>query len=514
MFVDYGDPETPADIRCDLCIVGAGAAGITLALSLAESGLDICVLESGGFEFAGDIQSLYDGESVGMENASPLGCRLRFLGGTTNHWHGWCAPLQAVDFERRPWVPDSGWPIARSELDAFYARAGEFCEIGSADAPASAALPSFDRAKAIVGVWRFSPPTRFGSAYRQQLKDAGRVTVYLHCNVCQLVTNATASELRSLNVRTLAGKTGTVTARSYVLACGGMENARLLLLTDEVERGGLGNGSGRLGRNFLQHIEGVVARVQSNDTAAIVQAFERNDGDGGAWMAHAAISPAAQRTYGLLNTGFAIGRPGTEMSEAYIALRNLWRGVKSGHWPDDLGDSIWSVVSDLDGVASDIYRRGNEAPAYLNLDIKAEQAPNAASTITLGNDRDAFGLRKIRVNWQLSAHDKRSIRRSTELIAEEFGRLDLGRIQLAEWLRSDDPMWPEHIWSGCHHMGTTRMSDDARTGIVNTDCRAHTVANLYVAGSAVFPTGGYVPPTLTIVALALRLADHLKVRYA
>jgi choline dehydrogenase-like flavoprotein len=512
VFVDFRNPEVPTEIHCDICIVGAGAAGITLALALADSGLDVHVLESGAFDPDDTTQALYDGVSAGMQNASPIGCRLRYFGGTTGRWQGWCATLRDIDFEERPWVANSGWPISKRDLDRYYERAWPICEVQpTGEAETGAQLPQFDPAKIDVGFWHFSPPTRFGTVYRDRLERAEHVSVLLNCNAVQIQTDADAASVQRLKIAALNGKTGTVSAKAYVLACGGMENTRLLLLTDDIAPAGLGNRSGTLGRFFTQHIELISARVQATDSMRLNEAFAQHRSE--AVRAHLHTSSQIQQSQQLLNTGFSFGSP-QQYSSAYWALRSMWRDVASGKWPDDFGEKVYSVTSDLDSVVEDIFVTRRQAPPYLDLTTYSEQTPNPDSRIGLAEATDAFGLRRIRVDWRLSAADRRSIRQSTQILAEELGRMKIGRVKLADWLVDDNAPWPQPIWGGCHHMGTTRMSGDAQSGVVNTDCRLHDVDNLYIASSSVFPTGGYVPPTLTLIALTLRLADHLNQQYA
>ncbi len=512
MFVDFRQPDAPTTIRCDICIVGAGAAGITLAIALADSGLDVYVLESGGLEPDDAIESLDDGESAGMENASPLGCRARYFGGSTNRWQGWCAPLAPADFAQRPWIPHSGWPIGRSDLDPYYPRAWALCEVQpDGESQALDAMPNFDPETVTVGFWHYSPPTRFGSVYRRQLADAPRVSVLLHCNVVKIETDANATEVRHLKVAALNGRSGSITANAYVLACGGMENTRLLLLADDVERAGLGNRSGTLGRFFTQHIEVAAAQVHSSDAQRLLDLFGRHSSS--TVRAHLTTAPEVQRSQGLLNTGFSFENP-EQYSSGYRALRDLWQQLSAGDWPDDFAEKVVSVSSDLDSVVEDVLVTRRRAPPYLTLGVYSEQTPNPDSRIGLSDTRDPLGLRRVRVDWQLCAADRRSMALSTRKLAEELGRMKMGRVKLEDWLVDDSLPWPQPLWAGCHHMGTTRMSHDQDSGVVNSDCRLHQVDNLYVAGSSVFPTGGYVPPTLTIIALALRLADHLHQRYA
>lgn len=523
MIIDFRDLESGTNLECDLCIVGAGAAGITMAHSLAGAGIQVLLLESGGFDYDSKIQELYDGERLGFETADPLTCRLHHFGGSTSHWAGYCAPLKEIDFEVRSWVPNSGWPIKKVDLDPYYEKAQKICEIGpyKYDAEAfvdeSHSFPSFHPDKAVLRFWQFSPPTQFGYVYREALKKAKNIKVLLYANVTELETDATASRVKMVQIKTLEGTTGTVSAKYIVLASGGMENARLLLISNKIESNGLGNSADLVGRYFMQHPERAgVGHILTKNPDSLAYLFKRYDKNGVDVMAEVALSEHAQRQQQLLNTGFTL-EEGEQGGTGYHTMRGIWQDLKSGVWPDAFGERLWSVISDLDSLAEGVYKRaldrpyqGKHIPA---LYVRAEQLPNPDSRISLSHERDQFGLPKISVNWQLSRYDKYSIRMATQKMAEEFGRLNIGRVRLASWLLQDDNDWPQPLWSGCHHMGTTRMSDDPKKGVVDKNCRMHSLENLYIAGSSVFPTAGYVTPTLTIVALALRLADHIKQQF-
>jgi choline dehydrogenase-like flavoprotein len=515
MFTDFRESVAPEQFDCDLCVIGAGAAGISMALRLANSRLRVCLIESGGFDPDPAVQSLYEGESVGNERADPLGCRLRYFGGTTNHWQGWCAPLDASDFEPRSWVPNSGWPISKQDLDPYYEAAQQILELGAyryemGQLPSEDRdIPPFDPQKLRVRYWQYSPPTRFGTRYRENLRRATNIEVVLHANTVKIETDAAATRVEAIHVRTLTGRAGLVRARYFVLACGAMENTRLLLQTRDVAPQGLGNSSDALGRFFLQHPERIVAEVMTDAPESLVRAFDRRQSEVGAIRAHITCAAPLQEQFRLLNAGFDV-LVRKDFGAGYTALREVRGDIQRGEWPSNLDKRIWAVLTDLGGVAGDVYKSVRGEVTSLELIAHAEQTPNPESRLTLTSERDALGMPKLKVDWQLTRDDKRSMLESTLRVGEELARLKLGRIKIEEWLLAGEDVWPNPIWSGCHHMGTTRMSNDPGSGVVDRDCRVHGVTNLYVAGSSVFPTGGYVTPTFTIVALALRMADHIK----
>jgi choline dehydrogenase-like flavoprotein len=515
MFTDFRESVAPEQFDCDVCVVGAGAAGISIALRLANSRLRVCLVESGGFDFDEAVQSLYNGESVGQERADPLGCRLRYFGGTTNHWMGWCATLDPSDFETRSWVPHSGWPISKRDLDPYYEAALKIVELEEyryemGQFPVEDRdIPPLDPNKLRVRYWQYSPPTRFGTRYRDALRQAADIEVVLHANTVKIETDATATRVAAMHLRTLNGRAGTVRARYFVLACGGMENTRLLLQTRDVDPKGLGNRSDALGRFFLQHPERLVAQVLTETPGPLMRAFNMRESKIGRIRAHMTCAAPLKEQFRLLNAGFDIDVR-RDFGPGYTALRDLRDDVRHGEWPSHLDKKLWAVLTDLGGVAGDLYRSARGEVTSLDLTAHAEQTPNPDSRLTLTSERDVLGMPKLRVDWRLTREDKRSMLESTLRVGEELARLKLGRIKIEDWLLAGEDVWPTHIWSGCHHMGTTRMSDDPALGVVDRDCRVHGVANLYVAGSSVFPTGGYVTPTFTIVALALRMADRIK----
>ena len=242
MLIDARTVPRNKTFEADLCIVGAGAAGITIAREFANKGVSVILLESGGFEFGQKTQDLYAGQAIGRFRHSKRSyvsrVRLRYFGGSTNHWEGWCRPLDAIDFEERSWIPHSGWPFPKSELAAFYKKACDLCEIKPFDYDPQTALSS-SRPPLTIGrndgivtkTYHISPPTRFGEVYRNEVVDAPNIQVLLHANVVDIVANANASAVDLMEVQTLSGNRLWVRARTYVLATGGIENSRILLFS-------------------------------------------------------------------------------------------------------------------------------------------------------------------------------------------------------------------------------------------------------------------------------------------
>lgn len=516
MIVDMQDLDSDSRIETDLCIVGAGAAGIAIAHALAGSGIRVCLLESGGFIIDSAVAALSSGDSTGQAETGLRPCRLRFFGGSTNHWAGWCRRFDATDFAKRPWIDHSGWPIGLEVLRPYYDLAHALCELGP-DVPDPTALggeltafPAFDPNKIDGRLYQFSPPTRFGITYRADLEQAANVTVYLNANVTGLDVDESASRVIAARAGTLRGRKAAFHAKSFVLATGGIENARLLLASNSVQKEGLGNGSDCVGRYFAQHLELEIGKVVATESEVLKRYFDERRQDGKIWRPEIGVSPAAQERLGILHCAFTI-RIDNVRPIGFHALRWIWKEAKKAQWPEELDEKASAVMEDLSGVAERaLHDREKEGQRYFAIKIRSEQAPNPDSRVTLSGTKDVLGVPVPSVHWQLTELDWRSIQVAVQQVAEEFGRLNIGRIKLDERFTAKEPNWPSFLFGGCHHIGTTRMTSNPREGVVDQNCRVHTIGNLYMAGSSVFPTGSYSAPTLTLVTLALRLAEHLK----
>src|SRR5579883_68210 len=263
MFIDARQIPSGSVIDCGLCIVGAGAAGITLAHRLRDSGIDLCLLESGGLALDWKTQSLGQGTNLGQAYSDLESCQLRYFGGNTNAWGGWMRPLDDIDFEYRPWVEHSGWPFSPSELAPYYDAAHRLCEVTDTDYDVRAAVEKlgsrdaqlipFEDAKLETVLYRFSPPTRFGQTYRDAVRSAGNIRCLTHATALAIKTSPDASRAERLTVGCLSGARFEVAAKLFVLAAGAIENARLLLLSNDVAANGLGNSHDLVGRYFMDH---------------------------------------------------------------------------------------------------------------------------------------------------------------------------------------------------------------------------------------------------------------------
>jgi len=494
-------------IEGDLCIVGAGAAGISMALEWMHSSAKVILLEGGGFEYDDKVQELYRGKNTGQHYYPLKSTRLHYFGGTTGHWGGFCSILDPIDFRRRDWVNESGWPITEQDLIPFYKRAHDYLDLGPYDYAADYwqkqnpdfVLLPLNEEVVWSKVWRFSPPTRYGTKYRDPVVSAPNIALYTYANLVDIRATENVSAVREVIVRNHAGKTHRVRARYFVLACDAIQNARVLLAANRQAPNGLGNDRDLVGRYFMEHIEVKSAELWLNQASALSFYLPNRQA-----RVELAISARKQAQYRMLN-GTASLMP--------LARARKTKPVIETWSSDDPRQSREVMHSDQNQAAggriSQLFH-SNRHQAF-ELATRMEQAPNPLSRVSLDTEKDELGVPRAMLHWALTPQDKSSIRKLYELIGREMGAAGIGRVQLMEYLRDEnDASWPSFTGGGWHHMGTARMSDDPAKGVVDADCRVFGIDNLFVAGAACFPTSGAANPTLTLVALSLRLSDHLK----
>jgi choline dehydrogenase-like flavoprotein len=526
MFIDARTLSDGEAIEADICIIGAGAAGITLARELSGLPARVCLLESGGFDPHSRTQALYRAESAGLP-VEPDESRIRMFGGSTNHWTGWCRPLDPIDFEKREWLPHSGWPFDKSHLDPFYERATKVLELPSARFDA-ASLQTDERPMlsltdgiAADAIFQLSPPTRFGSVYREGIANARNVTAFVNASVVELVTCESGARVTSLLLRTLGGKRLSASASIYVLAAGGIENARLLLSSTTTQRCGLGNGHDLVGRFFMEHPYFYSAKLELSALAPSLALYaipstnppSRSASSVGMFTFTERLQRAEQLVACVVRP---VLHPDYAMRDEFFAAgprsaRRIADCVREWRMPLRPRAELANVVRGARDIGLVLARRLGESLTSrrrMVLRTAIEAAPDPDSRVTLSNERDSLGNRRARVDWRLGEASHRSGRRMHELLRSALARAGIGEISL--FPDRDDTGWPASLSCGGHHSGTTRMHRSPMHGVVDENCRVHGVSNLFVAGSSVFPTIGYANPTLTIVALALRLADHFR----
>jgi choline dehydrogenase-like flavoprotein len=498
MLVDTAQLTENSRLEADVVIAGGGVAGITLARQLADAGLSVLVLESGGEKPEPRTQSLYEGTmTLGGPGNEPrplndylVSSRLRCFGGSGNVWGGKCAPLDPIDFEKRDWIKHSGWPIDRTGLQPFYDRACALLDLPRFGEQAASVVGSDEpllagrasslaiRPRCYTRYTGLAPGDAYAS-FKRSAADHARVTVHLHANVTAIKLDSQGQRVVSLEVRELDGRRHSAVGRAYILASGGIENVRLLLASNDVHRAGIGNHSDWLGRAFQGHTtisqreSTCMALLRENSQLGLFNNQQRD-------RPHAVIglSDAAQHRYRTVNFTATLmeDRSAAPAAEACVA-------------------NVAQRVADVATTA----RRS----VYFMI----EHTPNRDSRITLSREqRDELGLPRVRVDMRYSEPEFDSISAAIGCLANELGRLEIGRVR---WGGKREQLVQLMESPSRHHMGATRMAHSPRQGVVDEHCRVHGVDNLYVAGSSVFPTSGIANPTLTLLALTFRLGDHL-----
>lgn len=536
-------------VQADICIVGGGPAGITLAMELAKTGKSILLLESGGSGSTDDTQALNVGEVADEALHSPPDkYRQRCLGGGTSIWGGRCVPFDPIDFETRPWMDHSGWPVSYEDVKDHYPAANALCEAGEYEYDARLAV--FGGMRPVLrgftprhfdmnGIERFSCPTNFGERYQSRLRAAANVRVLLRATVTHLRATLDGSRIDRLDVRNSKNAGFSVVADQFVLAMGGIETPRLLLTSDDVHAGGIGNAQDLVGRFYMCHVAGTIGSLQVDGPRDAVWHGYDVAADGTYCRRRMSLRPDVQAELGLGNVVFRLHHPRIAdprhrtgpLSAIFLAQNfisyeyakrlvsdtppsaKLWaqHGLNAvtdpfstvrflGHWLRD------RTLADRKFPSVIIRPRTN----LFSLDFHAEQTPNWDSRIGLAAAADRFGNRQVRVDWRYSRQDVETVAKSFDLLRDDLAEQAIGRLTLAPDESDIETVVRRDGAYGGHHIGTARMGSSPSTGVVDRDGKVFGVNNLYVAGSATFPTSSQANPTLTIVAMALRLASHLR----
>ncbi|MDQ2798711.1 MAG: GMC family oxidoreductase [Armatimonadota bacterium] len=518
MIQDFDSAQISDTLDADLCIIGSGAAGITIAKEFLDSGLKVIVLAGGSRTQTREDQALYNSRIVGLPHPGTHEGRARTFGGTTTLWGGQALPLDTIDFEPRPWVAHSGWPFARTEIDPYYGRAQAVMHLPPSEFDRDVwrlfgiTPPAYnpDCLSATFSQW--SPKPNFATAYWEALAASKSVTVYLNAHAATIQANPAASSVSHVEVRALSGKTARLRARGYILCGGGIETARLLLASNSVEPQGLGNRHDVVGRYFQDHPAVKFAEVHPSRRGRFQELYDHFYVDGLKQLPKIALAETAQRQNEVLNA-VAIIMFDMPPDSGITASKEVLRALKSKQLPP--AALLWNAAKNAGEVVKLTYRYRVQKRSFspkrgpIYLEAHCEQEPNPDSRISLTDEVDALGMRRAQIDWRVTDLHIKTVRVLAETIAAEFERLQIGHLEPLEVL-SPSCDWRSHIYDVNHHIGTTRMHDDPQWGVVDRNCQVHGLDNLYIGSSSVFPTGGYSNPTLTMMALCLRLSDRLK----
>ena len=543
MILDAQELSSTNALRTQVCVVGGGMVGISMALELSAAGLDVVVLEAGGTSKTEASQSQYRGSVVNEDLHGPLETfRWRRLGGTSGVWNGRCVPYDPIDFEDRPWIQECRWPIGYEQVAPYFAAANRYLEAGHADYSARSTFgPGMpEMIEGFCGeifstdsMERFSPPTDMGVRYRERLAAPASIRVVLHAPLQEIHLDESGTRVVRLQSRRPDGSMFGIEAQQVVLAAGGLETVRLLLANNHVQKSGIGNEHGVVGRFYMSHIAGTVGSFAPRRQ---VHNGYRQDYDGVYCRPRLALLPKAQREHRvgqfiarLHHTRISDPAHGSGILSALRLGRTLvpkqWRArlIDEKNSAGEMAAHLWNVARDLPELAGFarqlVFERtlaDRKYPSVVvkprsrrySLDFHAEQEPNPLSMVRLGKERDEFGVPRLEVDWRYTAMDVRTIEVAAALFAEDVKRSEAGVFEyVPESILKEMTRYGAY---GGHHLGTTRMGADRRVSVVDAECRVHGMSNLFVAGGSVLATSSQANPTLTVIALALRLADHLK----
>ena len=525
MILDFDKLEPGTLLEADICVIGAGVAGLTLAREFQGSGMKILLIESGGRKDEIDTQRLYESDVIGMPHDGIHNGRFRVFGGSSTRWGAQLMTYETLDFEPREHVPESGWPLAYDEVAAYYKRAQAVLRVNDDsfeedfwETAGITPLP-FDRE---ILHYRFSKWAAF--RHRNLARTIGpdceksdHIDVLLHANLAEIKLEENGKSVAALVVRSLAGREGLVKARRYILCCGAIENARLLLASCSTAPNGVGNDHDLVGRYFQDHVSVRVARLYPDDRKRFTETFDPCLRAGTMHSCKVAMTPSAQRRFACVNVMGHVVYGFTEESGLY-ELRKILRAVQSKRNPLPSPMGAWRILRYSNDAFRMVFgqflarRRLSPRLAKCHLDIECEQAPSPDSRVTLSGERDAMGMQRVKLDWRITDTEKATVKKYCELFGEEWQRLALGRVAWEPGLFEDDNKWKSACRDTYHHAGTTRMHNDPAHGVVDTDLKVHGISNLFIASTSVFPTSGCANPTLTMMALCIRLADRLKLK--
>ncbi len=550
MIADLDDASSTPRPHYDVCIVGSGPAGTTLACELADSGLAIAVLESGLLAPTPHADRLRRVESDGIriKNYS----RERVLGGASTTWAGLSSPLDEIDFSNRPYLRFSGWPIARAEFTRFYTTAAERYRFPTLAAFTSNGFGTLRNRGDLQPKWRAldekiflacSEPQNFGVEQRQ-LYGSERVDLWLDATVLRLECEPNTRRVRQAIVRTHGGRELAIRARVFILATGGIENARLLLNSRDLCAAGLGNDRDQVGRYLMNHPKNYHGILHLDRPVTDAPYYFGCLHQGFAGYAGLRLPEAVQRERALLNSyvrleplfpwsdnlgvealvliakksAFLRGRVKGRQEKEVVSLRDYSETGDDNDLqnerklPSDWMRLGFEVARNAPSVASYLYsrlvRRAKPNVTRVRLRNFIEMEPLPENRVTLSDEVDAYGQRIPLVRHRPSELDRRSLVALHAALVDEFKNAGVGRLETS--LEKADP-WPIDQ-DASHHMGSTRMGTDPANSVVDSNSRVHGVDNVFAAGASVFPTSGCANPTFTIVALSIRLAEHLRTR--
>jgi len=552
MFIDAENLENKTTVSADIAIVGSGPAGIVLALELAKAGYNVALIESGRLQFSEEIQNLAEPSYFDPKFHAPMSeCTRRQLGGTSIIWGGRCLPYDPIDFDKRKYIPNSDWPVSYMELTGYFQRASDYFFCGKSEFDINnipnikqkSIVPNLPDTEVLTSTLeRWSLPTNFGKEYFDDLQKSEKIKLIYGLTCTEIDTNEQGSQVELLQGKTIGGKTIHVKCQKYVLAGGAINSTRLLLASDRKHHGGIGNHSGLLGKFYMGHLSGDIASVHfTTPPKKTVYGFDRDPDkiylrrrfsftreflnekhipNIVAWLGSPKFGDPSHQN-GILSAAYlALTTP---IIKNYLTSTAMRKGAIGKEEQGIYWSHVCNVLKDFPQTLSFIpsfgygryiakrkipalfvYSAANEYPLHYH----SEQVPNRNSTVSLSDERDVLGMRKLNINLQFTEQDIDGVVQAHKYWDQHLRAHNCGYLKYV----TDDPktsVW-EQAGDGFHQVGTTRMSENPNDGVVGKNCNVHGVDNLFVVSSSIFVTSGQANSTFMIVAFALRLADHLQ----
>jgi choline dehydrogenase-like flavoprotein len=514
------------EFSCDICIIGAGVAGIVVARELLSSNKSLIMIEAGHEIYNESMQNLYRSNHKPEVFPDTSVSRLRMLGGSSNHWENSTERLDPIDFEKRSWVSDSGWPFSYTTLEPFYEAAERYCGVGDYDdaysldywlkkAPFDDSFPDSQVMKTAI-IKSSLIPVRFFQHYGPDLLQSDDLQIISGANITEIDYNHENENVNSISFKTIKSIKHTVKAKLFIMCLGGIENARMLLTFNQVYDNKIGNLYDNVGRYFMEHptIRGAHFYPLNGRLPSIYEGIYK---DKILLKARLKLKEDSQYKYETNNLRMILlSRTGEALSHGVSSAHILSNDFTNADISDDFGTHLVNVLNDIDVLANIFTKKAFDYE--LNEDVfkfsgyqlisMIEQTPDRKNRITLSDKVDVLGLKKVNIDWTISDDDKDLAWRSLDLISKDPSINRKGRFRVLK--EREGRLWNSQLGFGQHHIGTTRISSSYKTGVVDSKCRVYGTKNFYIGGSSVFPTGGHVPPTLTIVAMSIKLADDIK----
>jgi len=454
----------------DLVIIGSGPAGLSLAYKLMRNGIKVAVMEGGGENYSSETLDPYKGQTIGDKYFDLQYARQRFFGGTSNHWGGWCRPLDAHDFEYKEHQKLASWPIKRLDLEPYLHESSQILEINTEYE--DELLNNEFGIKKIS--FNFSPPVRFGQKYKNIFMGGGNLDLFFNSNLVNFTKSG--SNINTATFKSFSGNSLQVKSKAFVLATGGIENSRLMLALNQKNNYRLFNRDMPIGKYWMEHPHFTIGE-------SVIPSRWKNR--------FLALTESKQKELGVLNCGIRF--------EGNIGKTGLKQMIKDiACYAPETGKKLFEMM-------------GKKLVCGATIKAAWEQAPIENNKITLSQtEKDIFGIPRPILHYKKTDFDKNTVYKTIKQIASYGNLLSYGKIKVFNYVSSLGAYPEDDTLAGFHHMGGTRMSDSNQDGVVDSNLKVHGTNNLFIAGSSVFPSGGHANPTLTITQLSLRLGDYIK----